>query len=142
MMRMRFLACVLLLGPVSAAAAQQAMPSAAHPGSIKGTGSDPCETSYQRGAVVARSAHSPAGWRTAGFVSGLAFSVLGVAGATGAAAVAPAAPDSVPSNQSSACYRDGYQTAARARNRGTAFRSALLGALVLPVVYVVRVTTR
>ena len=138
MTRYGMVVLALCLAPLGALSAQQALPSAVHPTGATHFSADACDSSFQRGSLVARSSHSTSGWQTGGFVSGLVFSFVGVAGATVFAGWSGAAPDSVPDQEVSSCYRDGYSTAARSRNRSTAFRWALLGALVLPAAYIIR----
>jgi hypothetical protein len=104
--------------------------------------SDACDSSYGRGAAAAHRTHSTRGYRAGGFASGVLFSLVGVAGVTVVASTVSAAPDTVPEREVSTCYRDGYRTTARARSRGTALRSGLLGAAILPVVYLVRLSNR
>lgn len=142
MIRSSVLALSLLLAPVGVLSAQQAVPSTVRPSAAPRFSADACDSSYRRGEIVARSSHSTSGWRTGGFASGVAFSFLGVAGATMLAGTSGAAPDSVPPQEVSSCYRDGYNTTARTRNRSSAFKSALLGALILPTAYIIRVSTR
>jgi hypothetical protein len=143
MPRRLVLAVSLLLFPVVDAHAQRPeIVFAATPRATSVVSRDACESSYQRGALVARDSHSTKGWRAGGFASGLLFSFVGVAGATVVASTAPAVPDTVPERELSRCYRDGYRSIARSRSRGTAFRSALVGATILPLVYVVRLSTR
>lgn len=133
-------ALVVLAPRIGAAQARLAVaPSAA----VRPTfATDACDSSYRRGVVTARVSHSTSGWRAGSFASGALFSLVGVAGAAVVASTAPVAPDTVPEKEVSACYRDGYRTTARARNRGTALRSGLVGAAILPLAYIIRASTR
>ncbi len=142
MIRTSFVALAFVLAPLGTLSAQQAMPSAVRPTAVPRFSADACDSSYRRGEIVAQSSHSTGGWRAGGFASGVAFSFLGVAGATVLAGTSGAAPDSVPAQEVSSCYRDGYSTRARARNRSSALKSAPIGAIVLPAAYIIRLSTR
>lgn len=142
MVRFSFVALAFVFAPLGTLSAQQAVPSAVRPTAAPRFSADACDSSYRRGEIVARSSHSTSGWKAAGFASGVAFSFLGVAGATVIANSSDAAPDSVPPQEVSSCYRNGYSAAARSRNRSTALKSALIGMLVLPTVFIVRQTSR
>ncbi len=142
MVRISFVALAFLLAPLGTLSAQQAMPSAVRSTAAPRFSADACDSSYRRGEIVAQSSHSTGGWRAGGFASGVAFSFLGVAGATVLAGSSGAAPDSVPAQEVSSCYRDGYNTRARARNKSSALKSALIGAIVLPAAYIIRISAR
>lgn len=142
-MRVRLVAQVLVAALLPTVATAQATPPLAASDTASGRPiADACETSYQRGAINANVTHSTTGWRTGGFASGLVFSVIGVAGATLVASTAPAAPPRVPESEVSSCFRDGYRATARSRSRRSALRSGLVGAAILPVLYIVRVSLR
>ncbi len=129
-----------LAGPV--AQAQKAGPSIALARPAQDAGTDICEEAYQKGRSTGQAAPTDGSWRVGGFASGLVFSLVGVAGATVVASAVAAQPDSVPATVNSSCYRDGYERAAQTRRRSMSFKSALVGALVLPTVWIVRASTR
>ena len=101
-----------------------------------------CDSSFTKGIMAAQVGHSTSGWRAAGFTSGLLFSIVGVAGVTVVASATGDTPDTMPVVSAPRCYTDGYEVTTRKRNRSSAFKSALVGAVVLPFVFIVRQTTR
>ena len=134
------LAVILLLAPLRPALAQRAALFLAT--STRAARADACDSSYQRGAIAAQVGHSTATWRAGGFVSGLLFSYIGVAGAAVVASTEAPAPDTIPAREAAGCYRDGYQAKARARIRSASIKSALVGAAVLPLAFILRHNTR
>jgi hypothetical protein len=137
-------AVLMLLGLTTVSMAQGARPApvAAVPPRTAPVASDECETSFQHGSVMADTSHSTAVWRVGGAASGLLFSIAGVGGSALVASVSAPSPSQVPSSEVSNCFRNGYRTRARSRNRSTAIKSALVGAVILPTVWLLRANSR
>lgn len=101
-----------------------------------------CDSATMAGADDARLTHSTKGWKVAGFMSGIAFSAVGVAGATLVANADAAEPPSLPPQVDAACYRKGYRSESKRKSRGSAFKSAVVGALIFPVAWLGMYTMR
>ena len=144
MVRLAVIGSLMLFGLATVAHAQGATSPqvAAVPVRTAPSASDACETSFQRGSVMADTAHSTAAWHAGAVASGLLFSVAGVGGATLVASTSAPSPARVPTGEVSACFRNGYRTRARTRNRATALKSSRLGAVVLPVAWLLRANSR
>ena len=138
------LSVVALAVFASPVAAQEVSPVAAFGTSTRAARLErtACDSSFTKGTMAAQVEHSTSSWRTAGFTSGLLFSVFGVAGVTVVANATGDTPDTMPVVSEPRCYTDGYEVTTRKRNRSSAFKSALVGALVFPLILVVRLNSR